>query len=93
MARAVGDGILNIYIQDVVVAKSYRGQGIGRKLMTALIDDLIRTAPASCMIGLFAAENQDGFYAQFGLAPRPHTGFGPGMHSALSDLAKSRNAA
>jgi len=34
MARFVGDGVLNIYIQDVVVTKACRGNGIGRELIS-----------------------------------------------------------
>jgi len=62
MARYVGDGILNIYIQDVIVLEKYRNQGIGLALMTALIQHLAQTYPEDCRIGLFAAEDQDRFY-------------------------------
>jgi len=35
-ARAVSDGVCRAYVEDVVVAGSLRGQGIGRRLMDAL---------------------------------------------------------
>ena len=89
MARFVGDGVLNIYIQDVIVMKAYREGGVGQLLMTALIQQLKTTYPKDCMIGLFAAEGQSGFYSRFGFKARPEIGFGPGMHATLSDLAKS----
>jgi len=93
MARYVGDGILNIYIQDVIVAKTHRNQGIGLALMTALIQHLAQTYPEDCRIGLFAAEDQDRFYKRLGFTSRPEIGFGPGMHATLSELAKPSNAA
>ena len=89
MARAVGDGVLNIYIQDVIVSGEFQNQGIGQQLIQALIGSLNETCPADCLIGLFAADGQDGFYTQFGFTSRPQSGFGPGMHAKLSALAKA----
>jgi len=93
MARLVGDGILNVYIQDVIVAQAFQSQGIGQAMISALIESLSQTCPPNCLIGLFAAEGQDAFYTRFGFKARPHSGYGPGMHAALSDLAKANNAA
>lgn len=93
MARALGDGVMKVYIQDVIVSAAYRGRGIGRNLMTAIIADLKIKCPADCMIGLFAAEGRSAFYANLGFTSRPSLGFGPGMHAALSELAKTDNAA
>ena len=33
LLRAVGDGLTIIYIQDIIVLKSFRRQGIGKKLV------------------------------------------------------------
>jgi len=93
MVRFVGDGVLNIYIQDVIVAKKYRNQGIGQAVMTALLQHLKETYPSDCQVGLFAAEGQDRFYKHLGFTTRPEIGFGPGMHATLSELAKPSNAA
>jgi len=93
MARYVGDGVLNIYIQDVIVAKQHRNQGVGQALLTALLQHLIQTYPEDCRVGLFAAEGQDHFYKRIGFTSRPEIGFGPGMHATLSELAKPSNAA
>ena len=93
MARLVGDGVLNIYIQDVIVLKNYRDHGVGQALMTSIIDYLNDTYPQDCLIGLFAADGQHTFYNQFGFAARPQKAFGPGMHATVSDLAKARRAA
>ena len=93
MARAVGDGVLNVYIQDVIVMQAYQHGGIGQSLISALVDDLSKHCPPDCLIGLFAAEGQDGFYTQFGFTARPQSGFGPGMHGTLSELAKVKSGA
>ncbi len=98
MVRAVGDGVLKVYIQDVIVAKPARSQGIGHALVQTFITHLMATYPPACMIGLFAAEGQGNFYERFGFIARPGIGFGPGMHATLSnlaqpDLAKPHNAA
>lgn len=93
MARLVGDGILNVYIQDVIVKERHRNTGIGQTLMIALINYISEAFPEDCLIGLFAAEGQDGFYSRFSFRSRPEIGFGPGMHATVSDLAKSSIAA
>jgi len=86
MVRAVGDGQLNIYIQDVIITQSLRKQGIGKMLVKAILSDLSNTCPSSCKIGLFAAEGQREFYERLGFIARPDIGFGPGMHAMLSNL-------
>jgi len=93
MARAIGDGVMKVYIQDVVVSKTHRGQGIGRKLMKSILAELKATCPSDCMIGLFAAEGRSDFYTKLGFISRPDIGFGPGMHGTLSELAKASGAA
>ena len=89
MVRAVGDGVMKVYIQDMIVTSSRRGAGLGRMLMTAILSRLSETCPRSCMIGLFAAEGRSEFYTRLGFHARPDFGFGPGMHGTLSELAKS----
>ena len=86
MARLIGDGVLNAYIQDVVVAENHRGQGIGRAILTWLIVDMRRDLPLSCTIGLMAAKGQEGFYQSFRFIPRPDTDYGAGMFATLADL-------
>ncbi len=92
MARVIGDGILNIYIQDVVVHPAMRGQRIGKKMMTRLIKDVIHNYPG-CTLGLMSAKGQDGFYTRLGFSPRPNNRFGAGMSASLKTLAKTLCAA
>ncbi len=97
MARVIGDGILNLYIQDVIVAKSYRGLGVGKQIIEQLIADLGERFPPTCSVGLMAAKGQSTFYESFGFDIRPSDKTDVGMQSSLSQLyshlAKSgRNA-
>lgn len=38
LIRVVGDGLTIVYIQDILVLKSYQRQGIGRALMTRMLE-------------------------------------------------------
>ena len=40
IARAISDSCSDAYIQDVVVSPDFRGQGIGRRLIETLVDNL-----------------------------------------------------
>ena len=87
MARVVGDGVLNAYVQDVIVTKGRRGQGLGKALMTALVQNMSEHYSPDCLIGLFAADGQSEFYSGLGFKSRPDADYGPGMHAILSELA------
>ena len=92
MVRVVGDGVLNLYLQDVIVSNIHRGQGHGRALLDAIIRYLQTQYPPTTSVGLMAAYGQDGFYARFGFTARPTENFGPGMQTQLSDLRVSHLA-
>ena len=87
MARVVGDGVFNVYIQDVIVKPYCQKQGLGRMMLKALIAHMAHTLPPSCTVGLMAAAGQDGFYTAFGFKTRPRNGFGAGMSAQLKDLS------
>jgi len=93
MVRAVGDGVMKVYIQDMIVTQAKRRTGLGNTLMNAILSQLATSCPPNCMIGLFAADGQSPFYSQLGFTSRPSVGFGPGMHGTLSELATARGAA
>lgn len=86
MARYIGDGVLNIYIQDVIIAPHKRRQSIGTELISRLIAHLQANYPHGCTIGLMATREQDGFYVPFGFIPRPSDVYGAGMIASLGDL-------
>jgi GNAT superfamily N-acetyltransferase len=76
-ARVVGDGGIYFYVQDLIVAPSLQGRGLGDLLLDEVLAWLERAAPAGATVGLMAAEGKAGFYARRGWAPRPPDG--PGM--------------
>jgi GNAT superfamily N-acetyltransferase len=66
MGRVVGDGGCFFLVVDIAVSPSRQGQGIGKRIMSALVDDLRARAPASSIVGLFADREAWRLYAQFG---------------------------
>lgn len=92
MARCVGDGVLIVYIQDVIISENYRGQGIGKELILKLIADLETSCHPDCTIGLFAATGQASFYQRIGFSSREMSNYGPGMHAKLDDLVQHKLA-
>ena len=82
LGRVIWDHGYAVLIADVIVAPEYQGQGLGRKLMEAImayIRSLLKPGYI-IMISLLAAENKQGFYKKFGFIERPNDMFGPGMH-------------
>ncbi len=76
--RVVGDGGLYFYVQDVIVLPRHRHRGIGRAIMTAVIDYLRARARPGAFVGLMAAEGYAGFYERCGFRRRPNDA--PGMY-------------
>jgi predicted GNAT family N-acyltransferase len=77
--RVVGDGVLNFYIQDLIVKEEFRSKGLGAKIMTSLMDGIIVLAQPGATIGLMAAYGKEHFYETFGFAKRPNNLYGAGM--------------
>jgi ribosomal protein S18 acetylase RimI-like enzyme len=75
--RVVGDAGVYFYIQDLAVLPEYRGQGIGRAMMDALMAHVGREARPGSFIGLMAAKGYAGFYKPYGFVERPADA--PGM--------------
>lgn len=72
--RVVGDGGLYFYIQDVIVLPAFQKQGIGKRIMDALMNYLASHATFNAFIGLMAAKGISKFYVQYGFAERPTDG-------------------
>ena len=71
--RALGDGVSDCYIQDVVIASTFRGRNLGKKLVQSLISELKKRNID--WIGLVAVPGKAGFYEKLGF--RPAEGFVP----------------
>ncbi|MEM1314502.1 MAG: GNAT family N-acetyltransferase [Pseudomonadota bacterium] len=77
--RVVGDGALNLYLQDVIVREDLRGRGLGARLAEALTERaMARLAPGGAL-GLLSAVAAEPLYARLGFQTRPAPGYGPGM--------------
>ena len=86
MVRVVGDGVLNAYVQDLIVEEDCRGKGVGRHLMDAALANLAESCPSSLSIGLVSAHGMDGFYEALGFRSRPNDVEGAGFQSQLGEL-------
>ena len=64
MGRALSDGAGDAYIQDVVVDRNFRGQGIGSSIVRTLVREL-RDAGIG-WIGLVGAPGTESFYRKLG---------------------------
>lgn len=66
MGRAISDGCSDAYIQDVVVLREFRQQGIGAAIIRALIGEL--QARGIDWIGLVGQPGTRAFYERLGFA-------------------------
>jgi ribosomal protein S18 acetylase RimI-like enzyme len=69
-ARVVGDGGINLYIQDVVVHPDFQSIGIGSRMMSELFLRLDGIVPVGASVSLIAANEVTGFYERFGFRTR-----------------------
>jgi len=67
MGRAISDRISDAYIQDITVDPSFRGQGIGSRMVATLVARL--EADGIGWIGLIAERKTHPFYRPLGFAP------------------------
>ena len=79
MARIIGDGGMVFYIQDVIVAPSRQGEGIGKRLMDRTMEWVRHHAVENTIVGLMAAKGKEPFYERYGFTRRPYEKFGAGM--------------
>jgi len=76
MGRAISDGASDAYIQDVVVLRELRGQGIGRELVRRLTEVCVERKLD--WVGLIAEPGTTAFYERLGY--RPLEGYQPMRH-------------
>ncbi|WP_181009856.1 GNAT family N-acetyltransferase [Ornithinimicrobium sufpigmenti] len=66
MGRVVGDGAFYFYVQDVAVHPDHQRQGLGRRVVEALMDQVRAAAPGHCCVGLFATPAAEKLYRSLG---------------------------
>lgn len=69
MGRLIGDGGCFFQIVDIAVEPRYRGQGLGKRIMAALMDYIDKNLPATAFVSLLADVPADRLYAQSGFTP------------------------
>ena len=81
MARLVGDGGYVNVICDVIVREEFQGQGIGKRLVLSLLEDIRGglSAGQSSIVYVMAAKGKEPFYESLGFVPRPADTLGCGM--------------
>jgi GNAT superfamily N-acetyltransferase len=65
-ARVVTDGVTFAWLADVIVDPALRGQGIGKRLVAGVVDDI---EPLGLRRTLLATADAHGLYEQFGWTP------------------------
>lgn len=67
MRRVISDGIADAYIQDVVVLAEWRRRGVGRMILSALLEGCMSRGIA--WISLISQPGTDAFYRALGFVP------------------------
>jgi ribosomal protein S18 acetylase RimI-like enzyme len=68
MGRVIGDGGTAFQIVDMCVLPDHQARGLGKKIMTALMDRLRERAPRTAYISLIADGDARHLYAKYGFA-------------------------
>ncbi|KKC36692.1 hypothetical protein WH87_13740 [Devosia epidermidihirudinis] len=69
MGRIIGDGGTAFQITDIAVEPEFQGQGIGKAIVSRLVDHLQQTAPKGAYVSLIADGDAQHLYAKFGFNP------------------------
>ncbi len=69
MGRVIGDGGTAYQLVDIAVLPEHQGKGLGKRVVSALVDWLHANAPKSAYVSLIADGPAKDLYAQFGFKP------------------------
>jgi ribosomal protein S18 acetylase RimI-like enzyme len=68
MGRTVGDGLF-YQLVDIAVEPAHQGKGLGKMIVSRLLEELRRIAPAEAYVSLIADGRANELYAQYGFEP------------------------
>ena len=68
MGRVIGDGLF-YQLVDIAVEPVHQGQGLGKAIVSTLMDELRQRAPAEAYVSLIADGQAHQLYAQYGFSP------------------------
>lgn len=69
MGRIIGDGGTAFQIVDIALEPEHHGKGLGKRIMTALMNHLAAHAPAGAYVSLIADGDARHLYAKYGFEP------------------------
>ena len=69
MGRIIGDGGTAFQVIDIAVEPMHQGQGLGKRIMAALMERLNAEAPEGAYVSLIADGPAKDLYAQYGFKP------------------------
>ena len=69
MGRVTGDGGTAYQVVDIAVLPEHQGKGLGKRIVSALVDWLHANAPKSAYVSLIADGPAKDLYAQYGFKP------------------------
>lgn len=79
--RLIGDGVMFLYVQDIMVLPEYQGQKIGTGIMERVVKKIFdyKQTNGDLRAYLGASAGKEGFYRKFGFITREEAGLGAGM--------------
>ena len=78
MGRVVGDGGCHFEVVDVAVHPDYQRQGLGGRVMSALMAYIEENAPKSAYVSLIADHHSPALYSKFGFKATAPVSIGMG---------------
>lgn len=79
LIRVMGDGVLYLFIADVMVHPDYTGYGLGDELMREAMQYIERSVDPRATVTLIPLAGRERFYERFGFERCPNEVFGQGM--------------
>lgn len=79
--RLIGDGVMFLYVQDIMVLPEYQGQKIGTGIMERIVKKIFdyKQTCGDLRAYLGASAGKEAFYKKFGFITREDAGLGAGM--------------
>jgi predicted N-acetyltransferase YhbS len=79
LIRVVGDGVLYLFIADVMVHPGHTGHGLGEELMQQAMQYIEKSADRWATVTLIPLAGRERFYERFGFERCPNDVYGQGM--------------
>ena len=79
LIRLLGDGVLYLFIADVIVHPAYAGKGLGDELMQEAMQYIERVADPQATVTVTPLVGREGFYERFGFERCANKIFGHGL--------------